>query len=308
MPSPSALLSRRGILLAAAAVAALARPGATAHAQGGGDLAEQVARRIAQVPGARVGVAYVPLDGAPGLALDADAEFHAASTMKVPVMVEVFRQAERGGAELDQPVLLVNDFTSIADGSPFSVSPADDSDSSMYARIGDRVRLRELVERMIVRSSNLATNAVIALADPVRVTATLRSLGASRMRVLRGVEDGKAYERGLNNTATAADLAAVLRAIAEDRAASPAACAAMRSVLERQEFNDEIPAGLPPGTRVAHKTGQITAVLHDAAIVYPPRRAPYVLVVLTSDVPDERTARALIVDVSRLVWEAHGAR
>jgi beta-lactamase class A len=124
------------------------------------------------------------------------------------------------------------------------------------------------------------------------------------MRVLRGVEDGKAYERGLNNTTTAADLAALMTALATDRAASPASCAAMREILMRQQLNDEIPAGIPPGTPVAHKTGQITAVLHDAAIVYPPAAPPYVLVVLTRDIPDEKVARSLIVDVSRLVWEA----
>jgi beta-lactamase class A len=295
-------------LALASALALLAASVATARAQTADDLAARVGHRVALVPGARVGVVYLPLGGGEGLRLNADSSFHAASTMKVPVMVELLRQSERGGIRMDQPVLLVNSFASIADGSPFSVSPADDSDSTLYARVGERVPLRELMERMIVRSSNLATNAVIALADPARVTATLRALGATRMRVLRGVEDGRAYELGLNNVATAGDLAVVLRAIAEDRAASPAACATMRAVLERQEFNDEIPAGLPPGTRVAHKTGQITAVLHDAAIVYPPGGTPYVLVVLTSDIPDESVARALIVDVSRLVWEAHGRR
>ena len=295
-------------LALASALALLAACVATARAQTADDLAARVGHRVALVPGARVGVVYLPLGGGEGLRLNADSSFHAASTMKVPVMVELLRQSERGGIRMDQPVLLVNSFASIADGSPFSVSPADDSDSTLYARVGERVPLRELMERMIVRSSNLATNAVIALADPARVTATLRALGATRMRVLRGVEDGRAYERGLNNVATAGDLAVVLRAIAEDRAASPAACATMRAVLERQEFNDEIPAGLPPGTRVAHKTGQITAVLHDAAIVYPPSGTPYVLVVLTSDIPDESVARALIVDVSRLVWEAHSRR
>jgi beta-lactamase class A len=295
-------------LALASALALLAASVATARAQTADDLAARVGHRVALVPGARVGVVYLPLGGGEGLRLNADSSFHAASTMKVPVMVELLRQSERGGIRMDQPVLLVNSFASIADGSPFSVSPADDSDSTLYARVGERVPLRELMERMIVRSSNLATNAVIALADPARVTATLRALGATRMRVLRGVEDGRAYERGLNNVATAGDLAVVLRAIAEDRAASPAACATMRAVLERQEFNDEIPAGLPPGTRVAHKTGQITAVLHDAAIVYPPGGTPYVLVVLTSDIPDESVARALIVDVSRLVWETHSRR
>jgi beta-lactamase class A len=156
--------------------------------------------------------------------------------------------------------------------------------------------------RMITRSSNLATNAVIALVGATRVDSTARALGATRTRVLRGVEDQKAYDRGMNNVTTAHDLAVLMAAIAGDRAASPAGCALMRDVLGRQEFNGEIPAGLPAGTRVAHKTGQITGVLHDAAIIYPASRPPYVLVVLTRGIPDETVARALIADLSRIVW------
>jgi beta-lactamase class A len=223
--------------------------------------------------------------------------------MKVPVMIELVRESETGALRLDQRVLLVNQFGSIVDGSPYSLDPKEDSDSAMYARVGERVTVRELMDRMITRSSNLATNAVIALVGARRVDSVAHTLGATRMRVLRGVEDGKAYERGLNNTTTAADLAALLSAIANGRAASPAGTAVMLDVLSRQEFNGEIPAGLPAGTRVAHKTGQITAVLHDAAIVYPAGRPPYVLVVLTRGVPDEAVARALIADVSRLVYE-----
>jgi beta-lactamase class A len=156
--------------------------------------------------------------------------------------------------------------------------------------------------RMIQRSSNLATNTVIGLVGAGRADSTAHALGASHIRVLRGVEDGKAFERGLNNTTTARDLAALLIAIQQDKAAPPAACAAMRDVLLGQEFNTEIPAGLPAGVRVAHKTGQITGVLHDAAIVYPAKAPPYVLVVLTSGMPDERAARAMIVDISRMVY------
>jgi beta-lactamase class A len=218
-------------------------------------------------------------------------------------MIEFFRQVQRGGLAADQSVLLVNQFASIVDGSPFSVAPIDDSDSTMYLRVGQRVSARELVERMIVRSSNLATNAVIALIGAKHADSTAHALGARNIRVLRGVEDGKAYQKGLNNTTTARDLGVLLEAIEKRSAASPVDCDTMLAILSRQEFNDEIPAGLPPGTRVAHKTGSITAVLHDAALVYPPGRAPYVLVVLTRNIPDERVARPLIADLSRLVYE-----
>jgi beta-lactamase class A len=262
-------------------------------------------RRIAEVPGAVVGVAYRDVDDDRGVYVNADTIFHAASTMKVPVMIELFRRADAGALRLDDGILLVNQFGSIVDRSPFSTDPKDDSDSSVYARVGTRVPLRELMERMIVRSSNLATNAVIALVGADRVTATAHALGARHMTVLRGVEDNKAFGRGLINSTSARDLAVLLAAIETGRAASPASCAAMRDILLRQEFNDEIPAGLPPGTRVAHKTGSITGVLHDAAIVYPPGRRPYVLVVLTRGIPDEAIARTLIADISRMVWESN---
>lgn len=266
-------------------------------------LAARIRARIASVPGARVAVAFRDLRTADTLYLDADSSFHAASTMKVPVMIELFRQVDAGKVTLDQPVLLTNRFASIVDGSPFSLDPADDSDSSLYRRIGKRSTIEELLTLMITRSSNLATNTLIELVGASRAQATMRSLGATRIRVLRGVEDQKAYDRGLNNTTTARDLAIILQAIQENRAASAASCARMRDILLDQEFDTEIPAGLPPGTPVAHKTGWITGVLHDAAIVYPAGRDPYVLVVLTRGIPDRAVARALIADISRLVYE-----
>jgi beta-lactamase class A len=285
------------IVIVGVTLAAAARPAAAQSES----LRARVEERIALVSGAVVGVAYRDLGSRDSLDVAADERFHAASTMKVPVMIELFRQADAGALSLDQPILLVNEFASIVDGSAYSLEALDDSDSSMYARVGTRVPLGELMRRMIDRSSNLATNAVIALLDPERVTATARALGARTIEVRRGVEDGKAYERGLNNTTSARDLAALMAAIEQGRAASPASCRAMREVLLHQEFNDEIPAGLPPGTPVAHKTGNITGVLHDAAIVYPTGRAPYVLVVLTRAIPDPKVARSLIVDITRLV-------
>jgi beta-lactamase class A len=264
-------------------------------------LRARIERRIAEVPGAVVGVAYRDLGSGDSLYVGADERFHAASTMKVPVMIELFRSVDAGALRLDQPILLVNEFASIVDGSPYSLDAGDDSDSSMYARVGARVPLGELMQRMIDRSSNLATNAVIALLDAKRVTGTARALGAREIEVRRGVEDNKAYEQGLNNTTSARDLAALMEAIEQGRAASPASCRAMRDVLLKQEFNDEIPAGLPPGTPVAHKTGNITGVLHDAAIVYPRGRPPYVLVVLTRGIPEPKVAQSLIADIARLV-------
>ena len=266
----------------------------------------RIERRIAEVPGAIVGVAYRDLSSGDSLDVLADERFHAASTMKVPVLIELFRRIDAGALNLDQGVLLVNEFASIVDGSHYSLDAGDDSDSSAYKAVGRRVTVRELIERMITRSSNLATNALIELVGAAHVDSTAHALGAHSIQVRRGVEDGKAFQAGLNNTTTARDLAALMSAIEGGTAASRASCDAMRDILLRQEFNDEIPAGVPAGTRVAHKTGWITGVHHDAAIVYPRDRAPYVLVVLTRGIQDDAVARALISDVSRLVY-AHAS-
>lgn len=278
-------------------------PVASAQRPTEASLAALLTERVRRVPGAQVAVSYRDLATGDSIDLGADVDFHAASTMKIPVMLEVVRAAEQQRLALAQEILLVNRFHSIVDGSPYSLDAADDGDSSMYARVGHRVAVRELLERMIVRSSNLATNALIALVGADRATAAARALGASRIRVLRGVEDQKAFDAGLINTTTSADLAVLLRRIERGEGLRPSSATLMKDVLLRQEFNDEIPAGVPAGTAVAHKTGSITATLHDAAIVYPPGRAPYVLVVLTRGIPSEAVARALIVDVSRLVWQ-----
>ena len=271
-------------------------------------LRARIEARIAMVPGARVAIVLRDLGDRFHVGIAADSSFHAASTMKVPVMIELFRQSDAGHLSLDQGLLVVNSFGSIVDGSNYALDPGDDSDSSLYAMVGKRVAIRDLIEHMITRSSNLATNTLIPVAGAENANATAHALGATYMRVLRGVEDGKAYARGMNNTTTANDLAALLLAIERATAASPASCAQMRDILLREIYSGDIPAGLPAGTPVAQKTGSITGVLHDAAIVYPPGRTPYILVVLTANIPDEAVAKALTIDISRMVWEFVSAR
>jgi len=265
-------------------------------------LTDDINRRIAATPGAVVAVSFEDLQTGQRIDINADTVFHAASTMKIPVMIEVLRRAQLGAFSLDQEILLVNQFASLADGSPFSLNKADDEDTALYALVGTRVPIRDLLRRMISRSSNLATNELIALVGAANVTAMARTLGASRMQVLRGVEDQKAFDAGMINTTTSADLATLLRQIEQGNALSPVASKEMKNILLAQEVNDKIPAGLPPGTPVAHKTGEITAVSHDAAVVYPPGRKPYVLVVLTRGIRDPTQSATLIADISRMVY------
>jgi beta-lactamase class A len=196
-----------------------------------------------------------------------------------------------------------NQFQSLVDGSPFALDPKEDGDADLYKAVGQSQPLEELIRRMIVRSSNLATNLLIERIGASRATDLMRSLGAMRIQVLRGVEDEKAFKAGFNNTVTAKDLEIALTALAKGETFSAASNAKMIEILKAQEFNEKIPAYLPKGTPIAHKTGDITGIHHDAAIVYPPGEAPYVLVVLTRGYQDEKDANQAIAEISRLVWQ-----
>ena len=252
--------------------------------------------------GAEVSLAFKDLQTGETLFIKEKDMVHAASTMKVPVLIEVFKQAEEGKFRLDDRVIIKNEFRSIVDGSPFSLNNEDDSDPEIYGLIGTSLTIRELAERMITVSSNMATNILIALVRPENVMATLDLLGIRRMRVLRGVEDGKAYDKGWNNQTDAHDLLRVMEAIASGKAGSLPFCREMILILEKQKFRDGIPAGVPAGVPVGNKTGSITGINHDAAIVFPPGRRPYILVVLTRGAKSPEEGDRLIARLSRLVY------
>jgi len=257
-------------------------------------------RKLIESSGAEVSVAMRTLDGRSELLIDPDRKFHAASTMKVPIMIELFRQAEAGTLKLDEPLSIRNEFHSIVDGSVYQLSVGDDSDKEVYARIGKTMTLRELCDAMITVSSNFAANLLIERVGAENVRKTVARLGGDGMLVLRGVEDQKAFDKGMNNETTARALHVLMLRIAQGQAVSPKADAEMAAILKRQQFHDAIPAGLPAGTAVGHKTGTITKIHHDAAIVYGPR--PYVLVVLVRGIQDQKVSGPLIASISREVW------
>jgi beta-lactamase class A len=258
-------------------------------------------RPIIASSGAEVAVAFRMLDGSSELLIDGDKTFHAASTMKVPVMIELFRQAEAGTVKLDDPLPIINQFKSIVDGSPYQLSVGDDSDREVYANVGKTMTLRQLCEAMITVSSNFAANLLIEKLGVENIRKTVMRLGADGMQLLRGVEDQKAFDKGLNNTTTARGLMVLLEKIAHGQAVSKQADAEMLEILKRQHFNDGIPAGLPAGTPVAHKTGTITRIHHDASIVYGPK--PYVLVLLVRGIEDQKVSASLMAQISKAVWE-----
>ena len=267
---------------------------------------ESRVRELIAKSGAEVAVAYRALDGSSELLIDTDKVFHAASTMKVPVLIELFRQAETGQLRLDDPLPIVNEFKSIVDGSPYKLSVGDDSDAVVYANIGKTMTLRALAEAMITVSSNFATNLLIEKLGVENVKATVKRLGADGMQVLRGVEDQKAFDKGLNNQTTARGLLVLFEKLGRSEAVSPRADQEMLEILKRQKFRDAIPAGVPAGTAVAHKTGNITRIHHDAGIVYGPR--PYVLVVLVRGIQEQKQSGALIASISKAAWEHANAK
>ncbi len=285
-------------------VAAMVAPGSRAEGPPADRLKGRVEASIAAMgAGVTVAVAFRDLATGQGFSIGGDRPMHPASTMKLPVMMEVYRQAGAGRLGLDDRLRVRNEFASIADGSPFALDPKDDSELTLYGRVGGEATVRELVRLMIAESSNLAANLLIERVSAASTTEFARALGAEGVAVLRGVEDGKAYAKGMNNVATARGLATLLEALAEGRAVSAPASAEMLGVLRDQKFREGIPAGLPPGTPVAHKTGSIRAVYHDAAVVEPPGRKPFVLVVLTRGIDDESAAHKLVADIARAAFE-----
>ncbi len=264
-------------------------------------LAADILTRI-QKSGADVGVAFRTLDGKMEWFSRADDVFHAASTMKIPVMIELFVQVREGKLKLDEPLIVKNEFRSLADGSIYMLNPADDSETDLYKAVGQTRTLSQLCELMMTVSSNLATNLLVERLGADNIRATVHALHADGMTVLRGVEDNKAYEKGMNNTTTARGLLVLLEAIAKGQAVDPDSSRQMVEILARQKFNEAIPAGLPAGTRVAHKTGELPKIHHDAAIVYAPR--PFVLVILVRGLAESKNSAALMADITRRIFQS----
>ncbi len=253
----------------------------------------------------RVALAARQLGGGDEILINADVPFHPASVIKICLMMEVFRQVHGGLISMEDPIPVVNRFPSLIDGGEYSLEAADDSDKDLYACIGQSRSRRELVHRMISRSSNLATNILLAQVLPEQVTAFMRELGASDLVLKRGMEDKAAYRAGLNNSGSARGFMRILTRLAARQVISPEASDEMLGILLKQEFNEMIPALLPPNARIAHKTGWAADYHHDAGIIYPPRGEPIVLCILTKgfDEAHEQDAHRLVSSLARCVYD-----
>lgn len=232
---------------------------------------------------------------------NADHYFHAASTMKLAVLLGVFRQIDRGEITLEAPVHVRNRFTSIVNQEPFMLDLGRDADPDVYGHLGKTLSIRELAYWMITKSSNLATNLLVDVVGIPTIQRALDEMEIDGIKVLRGVEDSRAFEAGLNNEVTANGLLKLNRLIAEGKVYSQELCDEMLEIMLDQQYRSGIPAGLPGAARVAHKTGNISTVNHDAGIVYLEGRKPYVLVILTQFAAETGRGTA-VAEVSRDIF------
>ncbi|MDR9457983.1 MAG: serine hydrolase [Salegentibacter sp.] len=235
--------------------------------------------------------------------IDEHENFHAASTMKTPVMIEVFKQAEAGRFSLDDSLLVKNEFKSILDDSSFSLELGRDSGEHLYSLIGKKRSIKDLVVDMISQSSNLATNIIIELVDAKNVNKSMRELGAKNINVIRGVEDMKAYEAGLSNSTTAYDLMLIFEALANGEAVNPESDKEMLDILRLQQHTDLIPALLPKDVKIANKTGWITGVHHDSALVELPDGRSYVLILLSRNMKDMEAGTQMLAGISKKIYD-----
>jgi beta-lactamase class A len=253
----------------------------------------------------RLGISFYDSQTTLNWSYNADAFFHAASTIKLAVLVGVYGEVARGRLTADAPVHVRNKFSSMVDNRPFVLNLDSEPNQEVARRLGRTMTVRELAYHMITTSSNFATNLLLDVVGVAAVQHALEELKIEGIILLRGVSDEAAFKAGLNNQVTANGLLKLLRMIAEGRAWSPEICAQMLEILLDQRFKSGIPAGLPGDVHVAHKTGNISTVYHDAGIIYMGNRNPYFLVILTQ-FPAEQKRSAAVAEVSKDLFETLG--
>ncbi len=229
--------------------------------------------------------------------------FHAASTMKTPVMIEAYKQESLGNLSLDDTLLITNRFQSIVDSSWYELTAEADSELELYNQIGEPRTIRQLIDLMITESSNIASNMLVNHLGAANITQSMRELGASDMHVLRGVEDLKAFEESLSNITNASSLAIIFEKLALGEVVSPQASAAMLEILKDQKFKDVIPAKLPKDVVVAHKTGTLSQAHHDSGVVYLPDGRRYVLVMMSKNLLDFERSTELLANLSEMIYQ-----
>jgi beta-lactamase class A len=248
-------------------------------------------------------VARVSGEEDPRVSIEPDARHYSASIMKLPILIAAHRLVEQDRLDLGRPVTVRNEFESRNPGHRFSLDREEDSDPATWAALGAEVSLGELVHRMVIVSGNLATNLVLDEVGSDEVKAVLADAGCSeRTTIVRGIEDYPARDAGIDNLITADDMARLVVALADGRLAGAGATAACEQTLLAQEYRNGIPAGLPDGLTVGNKTGWISSVNHDVALIRAPDLPPVGMAVLVSAPGSEEEREAGIARIAEAAW------
>jgi len=266
-------------------------------------LRDEIMAELGKHPEGVFAVAYKDIASGQQFLINEHDNFHAASTMKTPVMIETFRQAAMHKFSLGDSIVIHTNFKSIVDSSTYTLDSAVDSETDLYRRAGTKMTIRDLLYRMITKSSNLATNMIIEIVGARNVTAAMRSLGADDIRVLRGVEDQAAFKKGMNNTTTAYDLMLIMEHIARKDVVSEAACDEMIRIMLDQYFTGVIKGKLPPDVKVASKSGSIDGIHHDSGIVFLPDGRKYVVVLLSRGIASQEASIETLANVSKIIYD-----
>jgi beta-lactamase class A len=234
--------------------------------------------------------------------INPDRRFHAASTIKVAILLSVARAIDEGRLCLDDTLHVRNRFLSAVDHTPFRIDAESDGYPALHRLVGRTAKISDLAEWMIVSSSNLATNLLLDYLTVEYVRGVLDAAGVQGTDLRRGVDDTKAHDQNFNNETTAQGLLDLFAALRGDFLSKTSRERAI-NILLQQRFNSMIPALLPTHASVAHKTGEISTACHDAGIVYLPERDPYILVVLTEVPAEANGRRETIAKVSEVVFQ-----
>ena len=248
-------------------------------------------------------LAFKNLDDGKEILINENEIFHAASTIKTPVMIEFYRQLHQGKLSLKDTLQIKNEFKSIVDGSMYKLSEFDDSDKNTYNKLGQYYSINNLIYEMITISSNFATNILIEYIGANNVTKSMKEIGALNIDVLRGVEDIKAFELGLNNTTSAKDLLIIYEKLAKGKIIDNESSAIMIDILKDQKYDDIIPKYLPKNIEVANKTGMITGVHHDSGIVFLKNGRKYVIVLLSKNMSDMESGTEMMARISEFIYK-----
>ena len=240
--------------------------------------------------------------------LNGDRVFHAASTIKVAILLALMKAVDQGRVRLSDPLHVRNRFLSAVRGMPYQLDSGSDGYPQLYRSVGRTAKIGDLADCMITSSSNLATNLLLDFIGTERAAEVLREASVTKgVHLRRGVADDRAHEEGINNETTADGLVELFALLRGDFLSKESRDHAIHILLQ-QRFTSMIPAGLPSHATVAHKTGEISTVCHDAGIVYLPEREPYIVAILTEVDRDNNGRRETVAKISAAVYDVLTAK